>query len=181
MADGQLHFPKVSLTLSTTLAHEMLRNDIPGSVVDLGKLVAKKIDAFVRENKLGYYPALSYFSDTDAVEPFLLNAIDQVAEVVQRVSHLQLMEVLEPIFSSVSMKDIQNQVYSLPKIRLKDPLVIEKLNQHYCADTISFELQVSLIQRDSNTEFLEAKVKKMLMRWLTDVFNDVNITSVRVL
>jgi len=180
MNKGQLHFPKVSLTINATLPHSVIQNHVPGSVVDLGKIIAKNIDAYVGENKLGYYPALSYFTDTDAVEAFLLDAIDQVADVVQRLSEQGVLDTLTPIFSTVHIDSLRNRVYTLPTMRLKDRHVIEKLNQHYCADSVSFELQVTLIQRDENTDSLEGKVKKMVMRWLTDVFEEVDITSVRL-
>ena len=181
MSKGQLHFPKVSLTISATLPHAVIQQHVPGSVVDLGKIIAKNIDLYVREHQLGYYPALSYFADTDAVEAFLLDAVDQVADVVQRLSEQSILDVLIPIFSSVHIDSLRNKVYALPAMRLKDKKVIEKLNRHYCADTISFELQVTLIQREENTESLESKVKKMVMRWLTEVFEEVDITSVRLL
>jgi len=181
MNKGQLHFPKLSLTINATLPHSIIQQHVPGSVVDLGKIIAKNIDAYVGKNKLGYYPALSYFSDTDAVEDFLLDAIDQVAEVVQRLSEQGILDTLTPIFSTVHVDSLRNRVYTLPSIRLKDRNVIQKLNQHYCADSISFELQVSLIQRDGNTDSLDGKIKKMVMRWLTDVFEQVEITSVHML
>ena len=176
-----LHIPKLSLTVKAKLLDETLKDYIPGSIVDLGQTIATKIDQHVREQNIGYYPALSYFSDGDVVEPYLLDAVDQVVDIVGRISEEQMMNVLAPIFSSIVINDLRNQVYGLPTVRLNDSNALENLYEHFIADTITFELIVTLIQKSADTDTLESKVRKMILRWLTDIFCEIDITSIRLL
>jgi len=176
-----LHFPKLSLTVKAKLPEQTLEDYIPGSIVDLGKTIATQIDLHVREQEVGYYPALSYFIGRDVVEVYLLDAIDQVVDIVARISEEQMMAVLTPIFSNVTVNDLRNQVYSLPTIRPHDESALEDLYDHFTPDTISFELILSLIQKTQNTDKLESKVRRMVLRWLQEVFAEIEVTSCRIL
>ncbi len=76
-----MHVTRVGLTVRGQLPRYALEQHLPAPLDSLGQQLAKQIDDYVKQNNLGYYPALDFFKQQDGVDNYLLDAVDQVAQI----------------------------------------------------------------------------------------------------
>ena len=156
-----------------------ISRQLPFSVERVGIELAQAIDAYVREHQLGYYPALEFFRNVDAIDQGLLDGAEQIAWLVSKLAREEIQLRLRPIFASVKFDSIQTVAFSLPPVRPQQKDALEHLGMHYTPDTIKIELVLSMLRKD--TDIAERKVetyaRKMIYRWLRDKFEYVEITS----
>ena len=61
--------------------------------------LAAQVDAYARDEALGYYPALEYFRDRDAVDAQLIAALDQLIWLATSLVREELRTRLRPLFA----------------------------------------------------------------------------------
>ena len=71
----------------------------------------------------------------------------------------------------------------LPPVRPNQPSALQQLIEHCTPNRVRVELQVSLFRKDTDNhgEAMEGYARKMIYRWLSDIFDDVEVTSSVVL
>ena len=133
----------------------------------------------MRENNLGYYPALTYFRDNGAIEPELIHTAEQLAWRASKHARELVQTGLRPIFSTVRFRSVQPQAFMMPAIRPGQPGALKKLCQHYSPDTIRLELLLTLLRKDNDNgeRSTELYARKMIYRWLREPFEMVEVTS----
>ena len=67
----------------------------------------------------------------------------------------------------------------MPPVRPNHANALERLTKHYTADTIKFELLVTLLRKDNDQrgDAAEAYARKMIFRWLKGVFENVEVRA----
>jgi hypothetical protein len=145
----------------------------------IGVELAGKVDTYVRENNLGYYPALTYFRDNGAIEHELIHKAEQLAWRASKHARELIQTGLRPIFSTVRFRSVQPQAFLMPAVRPGQPGAITKLGQHYSPDIIRLELILSLLRKDNDSgeRSTELYARKMIYRWLREPFEMVEVTS----
>ena len=149
----------------------------PAPVQELAEQITTQIRNYADTQALGYFPAIEFFRDNPgSVDPYLLDAFDQVASVAQSLARQEVETVLQPVFSSVKVISTVCLSYSLPRIRPGDSDAELQLGHHYTPNWVKLELALSLFQKQQPTEALASGVKKMVLRWLSDVFEELEVT-----
>lgn len=173
-----MYVDKVLLGVLVQLPEKTISDSLP-SPGRIGTEIAGKVDAYVRENSLGYYPALTYFRDNGAVEPELIHQAEQLAWRASKHARELIQAALRPIFSTVRFRSIQPQAFMMPAVRPGQPGALNKLSQHYSPDTVRLELVLTLLRKDNdNSErSTELYARKMIYRWLREPFESVEVTS----
>ena len=158
---------------------DALSRHLPASPSRIGRALAIAIDSYVRVHSLGYYPALDYFREIDAIDKNLLDSADSIAWLMSKLVREEVQIKLRPIFSKVQFQTIQTQAFAMPPVRPNDSEAVEKLSSYYSPNTIKIELVLSMIRRDSDTaeRKVETYARKMVYRWLRDSFESVEVTS----
>ena len=158
--------------------HAMSRH-LPCSAERVGTELAQAIDNYVRDQQLGYYPALEFFRNVDAIDQDLLDSADQIAWLVSKLAREEIQVRLRPIFATVKFDSIQTVAFALPPVRPQQKDALEHLGWHYTPDTIKIELVLSMLRKDTDTaeRKVETYARKMIYRWLRDKFEYVEITS----
>ena len=159
-------------------AHAMDRH-LPCSASRVGTELATAIDSYVRDTQLGYYPALEFFRNVDAIDQDLLHSVEQIAWLVSKLAREEIQLRLRPIFATVKFDSIQTVAFALPPVRPSQKDALEHLAAHYTPDTIKLELVLSMLRKDTDTaeRKVETYARKMIFRWLRDRFDHVEITS----
>ena len=101
----------------------------------------------------------------------------------------EIMAVLSQVFSSVKIQSTQCLVYALPKVRLTkgersanpSGVATDELIQHYTPNRVKFEIVVTLFQKQKPESGIEKGIRKIVYRWLNDVFENLEITSSRLI
>ena len=175
-----LHFARIAVTLKLKLPAAALQQYLPVPLESLGLKVARQVDGFVQQRNLGYYPALDFFQLQGGVDDYLLSALQEVANLAQGFAATEIESSLQPIFSAVTIGGAQCLAYAMPTVRPGGVDAVEELARHYTPVLLKFEIMVTLIQRQEPPEGIERAAKHMVYRWLSEVFEEVEITSARL-
>ena len=176
-----LHVVRVGLTVRGRLPHSALEQYLPAPLASLGQQLAKQIDDYANQNTLGYYPALDYFRQQNAVDSYLLDAVDQVAQIAVTITKDEVTRILAPVFSSVRIESVLSLAYALPSVRPGKKNAEQQLALHYIPDVVKFELFVTMLHRHEPEPGMEVGAKKIAWRWLEEAFEDMEITTARLI
>ncbi|MDH5648572.1 MAG: hypothetical protein OEY67_02860 [Gammaproteobacteria bacterium] len=173
---------RVSLTLTVQVAMEQLRQEMGELVTAVGPNLALQVDAFTREEKLGYYPALDYFNNRPGIDPNLLSTSEHIASLVCDYVRYQMRIQLREPFSHIKFDKIQSLAFSMPRVLPSDRNALEKLTEHYSPNRVRAIINASSIEKAStNTEGYERLVVHKAQRWLEKRFEAVHISDARKL
>ncbi|WP_455221429.1 hypothetical protein [Kaarinaea lacus] len=178
---SSLHVAKVKLSVKVVIPILMLQKHLPAPIDKLGEQLASEVHKQVTESGLGYYPALDYFRDQVSFPVYLLDAVDEVASLAADIATQKISDVLVPIFSNVKMANIQCLAFALPGVRPSMPSARNSLAKHYTPNQLKFELVVSVLQKHPPQEGFEKYADNTVYRWLSEVFETVNISWARLL
>ena len=177
-----LQLARFSVTLSLQLPEVAFKEVFPSSVNVLGEKIAEQVIVYEQQQELGYYPALQYFRDNPGiVDDYLLTAVDQVADVAMKLAAHKTYQMLQPVFSQVIILTEQNLVYGLPHVRPRHEAHDILLAKQYTPNQVKLTMEVSLFQKSKPQPELASGVKKIVLRWLSDVFDNVEVNDSRLL
>lgn len=182
---NSLHISRIALSVRARIPGRAFTAYFPSPVESLGKQLASQVHECVRKLELGYYPALEFIKQQDCVEQFILDALEQVSEYALQWSKNEIYSLLRPVFSNVSIESIQLVCNTLPGIRPGQNHAQVLLAAHFTPDTIKFELNVAIVQKQAfspgvEKNDLQTATKKTVLRWLNESFTAVNISSTRM-
>lgn len=176
-----LQVVKVELGVKLEVPVNTLQKHLPAPIDKLGGQIAKEVDKRVSQRELGYYPALDFFADDDEFPQYLLDAVKDVSSLAVDVVADVISDLLVPIFSHVKINNIQCLAYSMPLARPGKANAGEDLAKHYTPNAVKFELIVSIVQKDKPATGFDKYADNTVHRWLSEVFEDVQIFSTRLL
>lgn len=174
-----MQFDHISLILRLTVPEEILQRHLNTSPEKVGEELALVIDKYSREHKLGYYPAIEFFRQVAEIDQGLIENADQIAWVVSKVAREEVQSRLRPIFSTVKFQSVQTEAFALPTVRPNLPSAFDQLVKHCTPDTVKLELLVSMLRKDNDQRgyAAEAYARKMIYRWLKNVFENIEVTA----
>ena len=178
---SELQVIKVELGVKLVVPINTLQKHLPAPIDKLGDQIAGEVDKWLAQHELGYYPALDYYSDDNSFPAYLLDAVRDVSSLAVDVVANTLSELLVPIFSNIKINNIQCLAYSMPQVRLGKENAKQELSKHYTPNAVKFELIVSVLQKHKVSEGVEKYADNTVHRWLSEVFEDVEIFSTRLL
>jgi len=172
---------KVELGVKLAVPISTLQKNLPAPIDKLGNQVANEVDKRVARQGLGYYPAIEYFIEQDSFPAYLLDAMQEVSALTIDIVSNTINDLLVPIFSNVQISNMQCLAFSLPSVRPGKPHALRDLAKHFTPNAVKFELVVSVLQKEKSAEGFEGYADNTVYRWLSEVFEDVQIFSARLL
>jgi len=172
---------KVELGVKLAVPVTTLQKHLPAPIDKLGGQIANEVDKRVARQSLGYYPAIDFFIAEQDFPGYLLDALQEVAELAIDIVASSISELLVPVFSNVQINNIQCLAYSMPSVRPGKPHALRQLAEHFTPTAVKFELVVSILQRQKSIEGFEKYADNTVHRWLSDAFEGVEIFSARLL
>ena len=176
---GTLGVVPVALTLQVTIASERLEALLSAAEMNLGHTLAERIEAIVRADKLGYYPALDFFDDHPDMDPELIATAKSLAAQIRKRVKREVQTHLWPVFSSVRIERATTLAFTLPRMTPAQPEALEKLAQHYFPNIVRLELVLSTLDKLHRLEEVENFSAQKVMRNLRDVFESVSVSATR--
>ncbi len=162
------------------LSEEELQRHSPVSPMVIGKKLSDDIQRYVREQKLGYYPALDFFKENEAIDASLLDAVSNLSWLAGQLVRNEIRIKLRPVFSSVKVEAIRSTAYAMPKIRPRDNNLGIKLAAHYAPDTVKVDLRLGVMQKHEAVGDMSQYASHLVMRWLTPSLRSLVIDSSRL-
>lgn len=174
-----MQFDHVSVSMMLQLPQVQSVGPISMTARDVGERLAEAVDARARSDRLGYYPALEYFENTGKLDDELIETARNMSWNNSKLARETIEKRLKPIFSSVKFQSIQTVAFNMPTIRPNNRDAFVNLVRHYTPDVIRVDLLVSMIRRenDRRRDGAEGYARKMMFRWLSESFENIEITS----
>lgn len=177
---AQIEVLTVAANVTVAIPQEVVEQNIGFLPWVLGENLAGQVDAYVMEQRVGYYPAIDYFRDyPEAVDPALLVLIDEISTFCAGYARRELRRRLSRAFSSVTIEQAQCTAYTMPRVRPSQSGAPAGLAAHYTPATLKMELLLSSIQK-GGFEGLEQLSLDKLMRWAREPFETFLVNGSRV-
>ncbi len=176
---GTLGFVPVALTIQVVMAPERLEAQLSAAERSLGRTLAERVDAIVRAEKLGYYPALDFFEDHAGMDPELIATVKSLAAQIRKRVKRELQTHLWPVFSSVQIERATTLAFTLPHIKPAQPDALARLAQHYFPNAVRLELVLTTLDKQHRLDEAEKFSSSKVVRNLRDAFESVSVTATR--
>lgn len=169
----------VVLTLQVVMAVERLSALLNEAEKNIGRRLAERVDAIVRAEKHGYYPALDFFEGHAGVEPELLAVEKSLAALIRKRVKRDVQTHLWPVFSSVHIERATTLAFTLPRMTPAQPDALTRLAQHYFPNAVRLELVLTTLDKQHRLDEAEKFSSDKVVRNLRDVFESVSVTATR--
>jgi hypothetical protein len=174
-----LGIARVALTLQVTIAPDKLDAMLPESDRQLAAALAARVDAWVRNERLGYYPALDYLVDQGVIAPEQFGALRALAATIRKRVKRDIQMQLWPVFSSVQIERAQSLAFLLPRLMPGRADAARRLAEHYFPNVVRLELTLSSLDKHVRLEDATGITEHKVMRNLLDVFEAVTVSATR--
>jgi len=171
---------KVALSLTLKMAEVLLQRHLVSSPRVMAKELAREIDAYVRNNNLGYYPAFDYFKDKEGIDQELITVIEETGWTICKLAREHLVSDLKPAFSNIQIQSIKPVAFSLPSVRLSTPDHMEHLVHHLTVSNIKVGMVASSIEKLTQTDDIEKIAERKIWRWLQEDFESIKVVSASI-
>ena len=173
-----MKFSRVAATLDLKVSQHDLEKHLPASPFVVGEEIAEKAIVYEEDNNLGYYPAVEFLKQQDAIDDDLANAIENIAWLVSNLIREEITTRLRPAFSTVKFENIQLHALKMPAVRPSKNNARHDLVAHYTPDHAHVSLIVTSIKKYDDPVTAERMTKNLIHRWLNDHVDGLEITSV---
>ena len=167
----------VALAVKVVVSPDVLDEHAVASADVVGAELAQQVAAYVRSNRLGYYPALDFFHDRDGVDRELLDAAENLSWLASRLVREEVRKRLRPLFASIRFDAVQSLAYTMPSIRPGQPNALTRLTEHYTPNAVKLDLTASIMTRQDTGQDMTGHSKHQVYRWLKEHFESVEVTS----
>lgn len=178
---ARVYFIKSAATILLKINQDTLESNLAASPHIVGEELARQINDYVKQENLGYYPAMDYFLGNPAIDQDLIDTAQGIAWVVAELVRSEIRSRLRAAFSHVEIEDLQSLAFTMPGIRLNRANALRELARHYTPNIEKVTLIVSSIERRPDIAGLDRLVGHKIVRWLSPHFDEVKVTSVRII
>lgn len=147
----------------------------------LGERLAEDVNRYIRENDIGYYPALDYFHEQQILRPELLDALDQLTWLSTGLVREEVRVRLRPLYAGLAFQSIQAVAYSMPQVRPNQPNALQRLAEHYAPNRVKFDVILTVFRKTVENDSLRSFIKQAAIRHLEEPFDQVSINAVKIL
>jgi len=169
----------VALTVQVAVVPEKLDALLRESDKTLGMRIARMVHAWVREQTLGYYPALEFLVDQGVVPAEDFETLRTLSATIRKRIKRDVQSQLWPIFSSVHIERTQTLAFLLPRLSPSRPGALEELAAHYFPNVVRLELLLSSLDKSQRLEDVTSHTETKVMRHLLDHFATVSVSATR--
>lgn len=182
MADVRgLHLTRVALGARAVVPVSYLQRRLGMAVASAGNALAGNVLACVQTEKLDYVPALEFFSGRSCMDVDIFKLAVRAADVACEYVAREAQDRLWPLFSNLHIENVHAHAFTLPRVNPRQPDAMASLSRHYALNEIRLELVVSAFERNAAAEGYERFAAQKVIRSLRDSFDDVTISSARLI
>ena len=135
---------KITLSIDLKVMHSIIEQHIAASPYVVGVELARQIDQYAREQKLGYYPALDYFQGKNIIDSDLYNTAESIAWLLDNLAQQTLDKYLRPLFENLQIDSSHVHMFILPHVRPSQNNSIHSLTAHLTPDHVRIALSGTL-------------------------------------
>ncbi len=131
----------VSVELLVTISYQELADQFGDLVANMGQLLADQVLANEEQEKLGYFPALSYYQENETARIATLDSALHIYFMVRETTGGTVRANLRTLLRNIEIDQIQTVAESLPRVRPGDVDARHLLAHHYTPSSIRLHLK----------------------------------------
>lgn len=174
-----LGIARVALTVQVTVAADRLEALLRETDKAIGEHLATRVDAWVREQRPGYYPALDFLADQGVISADEFEQLRSLAASIRKRVKRDVQTRLWPVFSSVHIERAQSLSFMLPHFTPGQADARARLARHYFPNTVRLELVLASLDKLSRLDDVAGISEHKVVRNLRDDFEEVTISALR--
>lgn len=175
---SKLHIIRVSVTAHLKIAEPVMAQHLAASPLVVGEELARQVDAYAREHKLGYYPALEFFDELEnGIDADLIDTVRGIAWFVANLAQNEIEHRLRVAFSDVAVEDLRLLAFTMPQVRPSQANALYDLSRHFTPDTVKAVMVLSNIEKRADLEGMDKLAEHKVVRWLEPHFESVEVTT----
>ncbi len=173
-----MKFCRIAATLDLKISQQDLEKHLPASPYVVGDEIAEHAIIYEEQQHLGYYPAIEFLKQQNAMDKDLINAIENIAWLVSNLVREEIIRRLRPAFSTVQFENIQLHAFKMPTVRPHKKNARHDLVAHYTPDHAHVSIITTSIKHYVDAVTAQRMTKNLIHRWLNDHVDGLDITSV---
>ena len=177
----QLHVSKIHITLIVKVPHEALERHLPSSADVVGEALTDQVLKMVKENNIGYFPALDYFEKQGGIDGDLMDAAETIGWFASKIAREEVQRKMRPFFSTISFQSIKCTAFTMPSVRPAQPNAYQALLEHYTPNTVKLDLVATVLKKQQQPEGLANWAKQLFKRNLENSFDKFEVTQTAVM
>lgn len=170
---------QVALRVQVEIAADRLSAILSGADHRIGLDLAANVDRIVREEGLGYYPAIEYFVGHAGMDAARVDHLKDVAARIRKRVKREVQTHLWPVFSGLQIEQAESLAFTLPRIPFSANDALDRLAVHLFPNRVRLDLILSTLDKHARLEEAESITSTKVMRNLRDVFASVEVSAVR--
>ncbi len=172
---------RIAFSVDLKILHNIIEQHIAASPYVVGVELARQIDRHVREQRLGYYPALDYFQGKDIVDSDLYNTAESIAWLLENLARQSLRENLRPLLAELEFESTHVHIYILPHVRPSQDNAIHRLTSHFTPDHLRVAISGVLKFGASDEETLLKEAHRRIEEQLDEDFSRHEISGMKLI
>lgn len=177
---SQLHLTKIHISLKVKVSDELLERHLASSVAVVGKALTETTLASIKNNNIGYYPALEYIQQQGDIDDDLMDAAETIGWFAAKIAREEVQHKMRPFFSTISFQSVQTLAFTMPAVRPNQHDAQIALLEHYTPNVVKLDIVASVLKKD-RLEGMANWAKQLFVRNLCDSFDDVQVTQTKVM
>lgn len=175
---AELHIIRVSLTAHLKISEQVLSQHLAASPMVVGEELARQVDEYVRNQKLGYYPPLDFFDEIESgIDTDLIDTMRGIGWFVSNLAQEEIDHRLRAAFSTVTIQDSRLLAFTMPQVRPNQLNALFDLARHFTPDTVKVVMELSNIEKHADPTGMDKRAEHKVMHWLEPHFESVEITT----
>jgi len=172
----QLHITKIHISLKVKILDELLERHLASSAPVVGEALTEEVLKSVKENNMGYFPALEYFQNQGELDDDLMDAAETIGWFAAKIAREEVQNKMRGFFSIISFQSVQTMAFTMPSVRPNKHNAYQALIEHYTPNIVKLDIVASVLKKDQ-LEGMANWAKQLFVRNLENSFEEIEVTQ----
>ena len=168
---------QIHISLQITLSKQALEKHLPASAEVVGETLTEDILKHVKQQNLGYFPAIDYFEKQGVMDEDLIDAAETIAWFAAKLAREEVQIKLRPFFSKIEFQSVKCTAFGMPSVRPNQIDAWQALVEHYTPNQVKIDVLASVLKKNNQQQGMANWAKQLFRRNLAGSFEQLEITA----
>jgi len=176
----QLHVTKIHVSLKVKIPDQSLQQYLASSASVVGEALTEAVLKSLKENDVGYFPALEYFQNQGELDDDLMDAAETIGWFAAKLAREEVQSKMRGFFSTLHFQSVQTVAFTMPSVRPNKHNAHQALIEHYTPNVVKLDIVASVLKKDQ-LEGMANWAKQLFVRNLENSFEEIEVTQTIVM
>ncbi len=169
---------RIHVSLQVKLPGAELEKHLSASAEVVGELLTEQMLENVKQQGLGYFPAIDFFQQQGLMDEDLIDAAETIGWFAAKLAREEVKRHLRPFFSTLEFQSVKCNAFGMPAVRPNQLDAWPALVKHYTPNQVKIDLIASVLKKHDQSEGMVNWANQLFKRNLQGVFETLEITAV---